>query len=39
LNKKLIQTGYSNLRVVSYAARIPGKKISKSLGPMFLYKY
>lgn len=39
LNKKIIQLGHHNLRVVSYAAKIPGKKISKSSGPMFLYKY
>jgi hypothetical protein len=39
LNKKIVQQGYHGLKLVSYAAQIPGKKASKRLGPMYLYKY
>jgi SAM-dependent methyltransferase len=39
LNKKIIQSGCNNVKVVSYAAKIPGQKIVKTVGPMYLYKY
>jgi hypothetical protein len=39
LNKKIVQSGYRGIKLVSYAAQIPGKKISKNVGPMYLYKY
>lgn len=39
LNKKVIQMNAHDIKVVSYAAQIPGRKAVKRQGAMFLYKY
>jgi hypothetical protein len=39
LNKIIIQSGRRNIKLVSYAAPIPGRQADKRQGPMFLYEY
>lgn len=39
LNNKIIQNNCKNIKVVSYAFKIPGKKWIKKIGAMYLYYY
>lgn len=39
LNNKIVQNNGKNIKVVSYAFKIPGKKVVKKLGAMYLYYY
>jgi SAM-dependent methyltransferase len=39
LDNKVIQSKMKNVKVVSYAFKIPGKKATQNKGALYLYKY
>jgi SAM-dependent methyltransferase len=39
LDNKIIQSKIKNVKVVSYAFKIPGKKVTRNKGALYLYKY
>ncbi|MEI6237722.1 MAG: hypothetical protein WCP03_03940 [Candidatus Saccharibacteria bacterium] len=39
MHKKIIQSKLTNVKVVSYAFKIPNKKVNQKNGALFLYKY